>query len=258
MEHNALTLVPERKANKGRRRLGKIILLLIFLLIICAGVYGVVVEFSITNIEISGLTTYSESEVIHAVQVQDYVPNTLIMILENKLFGQTYLPFVEKVTMDYKQPHTLRIHIKEKLRAGVFEYMDKYVYFNDDGMAMESRNALFEGVPVVTGLEFDKLVLGEKIPVNGDYFQTIVLITKKISTYELDISEIHFEGEDDITLTSGDYKIYLGSKLYLEEKMSKISPVLDSLKKEKKNGMIDMHLYTDEKEIITFRKEQKN
>jgi cell division protein FtsQ len=164
------------------------------------------------------------------------------------------LPFVEEMTMGYEDPHILKIAVREKLRAGVFEYMDKYVYFNDQGMAMESRNHLFEGVPVVTGVEFEKLVLGEKIPVKGDYFRIIVLITKKISTYELPISEIRFQGEDDITLIAGNYKIYLGSSLYLEDKMSKISSVLSSVSAGHKEGTIDMHLYTDEKEIITFHK----
>lgn len=250
MDNTALTLVPK----KNNKKIRKLVLLVCLLLVLGAGIYFLIVSFSIQRIEISGANTYTDSEIIHAVQAEDYLPNTLVMILENRIFAQTYLPFVEKMTMSYKKPHILRINVKERLRAGVFQYMEKYVYFNEEGMAMESRNHLFEGVPVVTGVEFDKLVLGEKIPVKGDYFQTIVLITKKISAYELDISEIHFEGEGDITLVSGDYQIYLGNSLYLEDKMSKISSVMESVSKKQKKGTIDLHLYTDEKEIITFHK----
>lgn len=250
MDNSSLTLVPVIKKKKP----GRILFLLLILAVIGVGIYYMAVEFSIEGMEVSGTGTYTDGEVIHAVMSEDYVPNTLIMILENKIFGQTYLPFVEEMTMGYEDPHILKIAVREKLRAGVFEYMDKYVYFNDQGMAMESRNHLFEGVPVVTGVEFEKLVLGEKIPVKGDYFRIIVLITKKISTYELPISEIRFQGEDDITLIAGNYKIYLGSSLYLEDKMSKISSVLSSVSAGQKEGTIDMHLYTDEKEIITFHK----
>lgn len=250
MSHTDLTLVP----GNNKKKIRKMILLILLCLILASGVYFMIVSFSIQQIEVSGITTYTDSEVIHAVQSEDYVPNTLVMILENRIFGRTYLPFVEKMTMSYRKPHVLQIAVKEKLRAGVFQYMEKYVYFNEDGMAMESRNHLFDGVPVVTGIEFEKMVLGEKIPVKGDYFQTIVLITKKISTYDLNISEIHFEGEDNITLISGDYNIYLGNRLYLEDKMSKISSVLEALAPDQKKGTIDLHLFTDEKEIITFRK----
>ena len=250
MEGKSLTLVESPRKKKKRR----IIILLCLLLILGVGAYFAVTEFSITNIEISGSSTYSDAEIVHALKEEDYVPNTLLMILKQKIFHQTYLPFISHVDMSYSQPHVLKVYVKEKLRAGVFEYMGKYVYFNESGMAMESRNHLFSDVPVVTGVEFDKLVLGKKIPTKGDYFDTIVSITKKIASYELEVSKIHFEEEDDITLVSGSYLIYLGTTAYLDDKMSKIPSVLESVAKTQKEGTIDMHLYTLEKNIITFRK----
>ena len=253
MENTALTLVPKKK-KKRKKKIYIILFILLLILILGAGTAYVVVNYSLENMEVSGNVTYSDSEVLHAVEAEDFVPNTLVMVASNRIFGRYYLPFIEKITMSCKEPHTLAIKVKEKMRAGVFEYMGKYIYFNDDGMAMESRTRLFDRVPVVTGLQYDSLVLGEKIPVKGDYFQTIVMITKLISTYKLDISEIHFDGEDDITLISGDYKIYLGSSQNLEDKMSKISSVLESVSKKEKSGTIDLHLYTNEKEIITFFK----
>ena len=36
--------------------------------------------------------------------------------------------------------------------------------------------------------------------------------------------------------------------------MSRIAEVLEAVSKEHKKGTIDMHLYTDEKDIITFHK----
>ena len=154
-------------------------------------------NFSIQSIEVKGNTTYTDGEIINAIKEQDYVGNTLVMIAQNQVFGQTYLPFIENISMGYDNSHVLKVKVKEKLRAGVFEYMNKNVYFNSEGIALESRNQLFEGVPVVTGVSFDKLVLGKQIPVKGDYFNTIMNITKKISTYGLEISEIHFENEDE-------------------------------------------------------------
>ncbi len=248
MENTELTLVPERK----KRKVWKIILPVLLLLILAAGSAYVVICYSIEGMLITDTITYSDSEVIHAIQSEYYIPNTLAMIIENRILGQTYLPFVENITMSCEDPHILKVKVKEKFRAGVFKYMGKYVYFNEEGIAMESRNHLFEGVPVVTGLEYDKMVLGEKIPVKGNYFRTIVVITKKIVAYGLDISEIHFEGENNITLISGDYEIFLGSTDYLEDKMSKLASVLETVSREKNKGKIDMHLYTDEKEIITF------
>ena len=72
-------------------------------------------------------------------------------------------------------------------------------------------------------MNLKRKILENKVPVKKNYFNTIVSITKKITTYKLNVSEIHFEGEDDITLTSSKYKIYLGSSSYLDGKMSKLS-----------------------------------
>ncbi len=248
MKNRHLTLVKNTKNNK----LHKIIFWLCFLCILGLGAACVVVGFSVKNIEVSGNQTYTDGEIIREVQKKDYVGNTLVMIAQNRIFGQKYLPFIENLTMSFSDTHTLQIRVKEKLRSGVFEYMDQNVYFDSEGIAQEIRSYRFDGVPVVTGVEFDKMVLGEKIPVDGDYFDTILSITEKISTYGLDISEIHFESENDITLISGNFDIYLGTTDFLDGKMSKITDILDAVSGEHDKGTIDMHLYTDEKNIITF------
>lgn len=240
--------------NTRKRKLHKTIFWLCILCILGLGGVCVVAGFSTKKIEVTGNQTYTDGEIIRAIQEKDYVPNTLVMMAQNRLFGQKYLPFIENITMSIGDTHTLKIRVKEKLRSGVFEYMNENVYFDSEGIAQESRNYRFAGVPVVTGVKFSKMVLGKKIPVQGDYFNTILSITEKISTYGLDISEIHFENENDIVLLSGRFEIYLGTSAYLDGKMSRIAEVLEAVSKEHKKGTIDMHLYTDEKDIITFHK----
>ena len=250
MENRRLALVKKTK----RRKLHKWIFWLCFLLIMGIGITCAITGFSVKKIEVNGCQTYTEGEVLREIQSKDYVPNTLVMIFQNRTFGQRYLPFIEKVTMSLGDTHTLKIHITEKLRAGVFEYMGKYVYFDSEGIAQESRNYRFPGVPLVTGVKFDEMIPGKKIPVQGNYYDTILSITQKIATYDLDISEIHFENENDITLKSGKYSIYLGTPAYLDGKMSKISEVLEAISEKGKKGTVDMRLYTDEKNIITYSK----
>lgn len=251
MNNRRLTLIK----NRRNRKIYRLIAILFLLLLLGVGGYFINVAFSIDSIEVKGVTTYSEEEVKSQIEKDRYyVGNTLVMIILNKLTGETYLPFVEKMTMSYEDPHVLKVKVKESIRAGVFEYMEHNVYFDSDGIALESRNKVFEGVPVVTGVKFNKLVLGEKIPVKGDYFDTIVTITKKIASYQLDVSRIHFENEDDIYLVSGNFQIYIGSRRYLGNKMSRIAEILKSVSKKHKKGVIDMHLFTEEKDIITFHK----
>lgn len=254
MEERNLKLVAD---NSSRKR--HILLLIVSLAVVLGlGIYFLITDFSIRRIEIKGNNTYTNAEILERMKEDGYVDNTLLMVIQNQMFGQTYLPFIEKVTMSYDDTHVLKIRVREKLRAGVFKYMNEYVYFNENGIAVESRNTLFDGVPVVTGVKFnemsvDKKILENKVPVKKQYFNTIVSITKKIAAYDIPVTEIHFEGEDDITLHSSKYRIYLGSSSYLDGKMSKISSILETISSSYKKGTIDMHLYTDEKPVITLK-----
>lgn len=254
MEERKLKLVVD---NSSRKR--HILLLLACLIVIIGmGIYFLITDFSIKKVEIKGNNTYTNTEVLNAMKKDGYVGNTLLMVVQNQLFGQTYLPFIDKISMSYDDSHILKVRVKEKLRAGVFQYMNQYVYFNENGIAVESRNTLFDGVPVVTGVKFDQMsvdreILQNRVPVKKQYFNTIVSITKKIAAYDIPITEIHFDGEDDITLHSSKYRIYLGSSSYLDGKMSRIAAILETISSSYKKGTIDMHLYTDEKPVITLK-----
>ena len=148
--------------NKPRKR--HILLLFACLAVVLGmGIYFLITDFSIQKIQISGNNTYTNAEIIEAMKEDGYIDNTLLMIAQNQIFDQTYLPFIEKVSMSYDDSHILKVKVKEKLRTGVFKYMNEYVYFNENGIAMESRNTLFEGVPVVTGVKFNEMNLKRKI-----------------------------------------------------------------------------------------------
>ncbi|MDO4977206.1 MAG: hypothetical protein Q4E53_08080 [Eubacteriales bacterium] len=248
---NNLVLIEKKRKSKIR----KVMIFFVLILLLAAGIYYLKEGFTIHKIEVDGMTMYTEKEVIDYIRLdKDYMDNSLAMIVFQKITNEKYLPFIENMSMSISKPHVLKVHIKESIRAGAFKYSDSYFYFNSEGIALESRDSLLPGVPLVTGISTSQIILNQKIPVEGDYFDTILSITKKIATYQLDISRIHFEKEDDIYLVSDKYQIYLGSSQYLGSKMAKISELLKAVSTKFEEGTIDMHLYTDEKDIIVFRK----
>lgn len=80
------------------------------------GIYFLITDFSIQKIQISGNNTYTNAEIIEAMKEDGYIDNTLLMIAQNQIFDQTYLPFIEKVSMSYDDSHILKVKVKEKLR----------------------------------------------------------------------------------------------------------------------------------------------
>ena len=127
MQERKLKLVAD---NSSRKR-HILLLLAAFIVVIGMGIYFLLTDFAIRKVEIKGNTTYTNTEILDAMKKDGYINNTLLMIVQNQLFGQTYLPFIDKVSMSYEDSHVLKVRIKEKLRAGVFQYMNQYVYFNE-------------------------------------------------------------------------------------------------------------------------------
>ena len=81
--------------NKPRKR--HILLLFACLAVVLGmGIYFLITDFSIQKIQISGNNTYTNAEIIEAMKEDGYIDNTLLMIAQNQIFDQTYLPFIEK------------------------------------------------------------------------------------------------------------------------------------------------------------------
>ena len=126
MGERNLKLVADNKPGKRH-----ILLLFACLAVVFGmGIYFLITDFSIQRIQISGNNTYTNAEIIEAMKEDGYIDNTLLMIAQNQIFDQTYLPFIERVSMSYDDSHILKVKVKEKLRTGVFKYMNEYVYFN--------------------------------------------------------------------------------------------------------------------------------
>lgn len=242
------------KRRRRRKRIRRIIILTILLLVGLA-VWYLVDGGRIKKIVIEGNVTYTTGEIEERIRKEEYVPNSFVMTMHNRLFHPTYFPFIEEARMSVKlgKPSVLHVKIKEKGRAGVFEYMNRFFYFDEDGYTMESRNSLFEEVPLVTGVQFSEVKPGDKIKAKGKYTDSVIAVVRGIRNYEIHVYEIHFDSEDEITLDCGSFKVYLGSTSSLEGKMSRIPAILEAVSKEHEGGTIDLHLYEEEKEYITFK-----
>ncbi len=242
------------KRRRRRKRIRRIIMLLLLLAVGLAACY-LVRGGRIRKIVIEGNVTYTTGEIEERIRQEEYEPNSFVMTLHNHFFHPTYFPFIEEARMSVKadKPGVLHVKVKEKGRAGVFEYMNRFFYFNEDGYTMESRNSLFEEVPLVTGVQFKEVKPGEKIKARGDYTSSVIAIVRGIRNYEIQVYEIHFDSEDEITLDCGSFKIYLGSVSSLDGKMSRIPAILEAVSKEHKGGTIDLHLFEEDKEYITFK-----
>jgi cell division protein FtsQ len=237
---------------KGHKSLFIIGGMVLTLLLILIGVYRyIVTTYTITTVYVEGNVHYTNEEIMDIVMEGRYGHNSLLLSMKYKDKSIENVPFVEKMDVSVLDPHTIKIEVYEKALAGYVEYLERYMYFDRDGIVVESSLEKTQGIPLVTGLHFDHVILHEPLPVeNPDIFQSILSITQLVNKYELSADRIHFGSDDALTLYFKEVKVALGSGDNLDEKVMTLQYMLPEI--EGKSGVLRMENYTEETKNISF------
>ena len=157
----------------------KILVAELIICVLLAAFFVVLNEFTITSIMVQGNEHYSSSQIKEIIENGWFGDNSLILSLKYRHKAFKDLPFVETMEVKIEDRHSVRVIVYEKALAGYIKYLDRYMYFDKDGIIVENADVPTEGLPLVTGLEFDHITMFEPLPV-GDksVFQTILDVTK--------------------------------------------------------------------------------
>ncbi len=210
--------------------------------------------YEVTTVYVDGNVHYTNEEVMDMVMGGRYGNNSLYLALKYRNKGIEGVPFVEKMDVHILSPNTIRISVYEKALAGYVEYLGRYMYFDRDGIVVESSEDRTSGIPQVTGLKFNYVVLNELLPVeNDEIFKRILDITQLLNKYELMADKIFFDSSYDLTLFFGEVRVMLGSNSDIDQKIIRLKNILPEL--EGKKGTLQMENYTEDTKNITFQQE---
>lgn len=226
----------------------------IILFVLCAlvGVYAYIIKnYTVTTSYVEGNVHYTEEEILNMVMKGHYGNNSLFLSLKYRNKSISGVPFVEKMDISVIDPHTIKVEVYEKALAGYVEYLENYMYFDKDGIVVECSGEKTKGIPLVTGLDFDHVVLHEPLPVEDpEIFKSILNITQLVNKYNLSIDKIYFGSDNTLTLYFNEVKVALGMATDLDEKLMKLQYMLPEL--EGKSGTLRMENYTEETKNISF------
>ena len=124
----------------------------ITLLIILAVVGSIILylnTYKLDKVEVTGCVMSSAEEVEKAVRAKVKFNNTLELMLRNNMHPEYDVPFVAKCDIEYVSKNTVRAVVYEKSVAGCIEYMENYVYFDKDGIVLETSRDRIENVPFI-------------------------------------------------------------------------------------------------------------
>ena len=207
--------------------------------------------FRVRQVTVTGNAYYTKEEVVNLLLDEGSHQNTLLVYLRYKYQEHPEIPFIDdfEVTMDSWQ--SLKIRVYEKNMVGYVRYLGQDVYFDKDGIVVESSTQELEGIPQISGVTFDSLAIHQPLSVEDPtIFDTILSITKLLTKYDLDPDEIRFGAGGELFLQLGDVKVALGTGENLDEKISRLKQLEGDLKD--KSGTLHMENYTDETTHISL------
>ena len=207
--------------------------------------------FRVRQVTVTGNAYYTKEEVVDLLLDEGSLQNTLLVYLRYKYQEHPEIPFIDdfEVTMDSWQ--SLKIRVYEKNMVGYVRYLGQDVYFDKDGIVVESSTQELEGIPQISGVTFDSRAIHQPLSVEDPtIFDTILSITKLLTKYDLDPDEIRFGAGGELFLQLGDVKVALGTGENLDEKISRLKQLEGDLKD--KSGTLHMENYTDETTHISL------
>jgi cell division protein FtsQ len=241
-----------------RRKSLMIFTVVIFVLLIAGGIALKYISdnYTVTNVYVTGNTHYSNEEIMEMVMDGHFGHNSVYLSLKYRDKSIENIPFIQKMSVEILSPDTIRINVYEKAIAGYIQYLGRYMYFDRDGIVVESSLESSDDVPLVLGLSFDHVIIHEKLPVeNENVFAEILDITKLLSKYDLHAEKIFFDSDYDVYLYFGGVEVSLGTRDYIDEKIIQLQYILPSL--EGKNGILEMKDYDEDTTNITFEEKTR-
>ena len=247
--------VKKKKLDINMYRLRNLSITVIVLAVMLGILYFAFHYFTVKTVTVEGNVHYSDEEIQEMVLGGRLGRNSLYLTLKYRNKQIEDVPFIETMDVDIISNDTVKISVYEKTMAGYVEYMDRYFYFDNDGTVVESSNIKTLGIPQINGLEFDHIVLLEKLPVEDEtIFNHILDISQLMDKYGISAEQIYFDRDYQITLYFGDAKIKLGDTEYIDEKIMKLKMILPNI--EGKKGILRMENYTPDSSGITFELEE--
>lgn len=211
-------------------------------LILLAGI--IVMSVNITEISVTGNQHYTEQQIIDMLFESAGDRNTAYCYYKNKFKEHKQIPFVEDYSIVFHGLNRAEIIVYEKSVVGYVAYMSSYMYFDKDGMIVESTSTRLDGIPEVTGLKFSQIVLYQPLPVeDSQVFDEILNLTQVLSVYDIAVDKIQYDDQKQATLCIGQIRVVLGDNSSISGKIGELRDQLPYLEGE--SGTLYLNTYDE-------------
>lgn len=209
----------------------------------------------IRTVRVTGAKNYTEEEIEEILFPTPLYRNTLVCFVRQSLGKKKDIPFVQDYKILFLSPSEVEVIVYEKSIVGYLSYMSSLMYFDKDGIVVESARQKLPGIPEITGLHFGQIVLYKPLPVESSrIFSLILNLTQTLQSYQIPVERIRYDKDLNATLIIGDMDVLLGDAAEMNGKIAELSNMLPHIQGE--SGELDLRDYepTDPGRGHSFRR----
>ena len=230
----------------------------IILLLLILAAAGAAASLTIDEVYIQGNDWYTDEEAEALVFPTPLSRRTVYAWIADKTGKKENIPFIEDYEVLIDSPHSAEVIVYEKSIVGYVYYMSSYMFFDKDGIVVESSNTGLDGIPLITGLDFGSIVLYRQLPVKDErVFGDILNLTQLLSTHQIPIDRINYSSLREATLYRGDLEVKLGSNEDMSEKIMELKDMLPKLEGMAGTLYLDSYDKNNTNAAYTFKRKQK-
>lgn len=246
---------PVRRRRKKKKKSNFLYRFVVTLLGIAILVLLVVILFKVEKIEISGNSYCTDRQIKDMVQNDKYSVNALYIFGKYMVGKGEVLPCLDSVRVTLGAPWHVKVEVKEKTIVGCIAEGEENIYFDKEGLVVYKSSEVMEGLPIVEGLEVKNTKLYQQMKSeDATIFEGILDTSQELKKYELMPEKVLCK-DGNIYLYIENVCINLGN-IVTAEKIAQITPIMEKLGRQK--GTLHMEHYSDNRETITFEKNDES
>lgn len=240
------------RRQKQKKTLVILLSFVLIILILGGVVFLIFSRFRIKTINISGSNKYTYEELYQYIFADRNDKNIILFKFTNSRNEMPEIPFIAQIDIDIVGTDTLEVTIYEKSLVGYVVYKGTNMYFDKDGVIVESSPEVVSDVIEIRGLDYDSIVLYQKLDV-GDpgIYKTLQDVTQYLDIYAIKPEAIVVGENSEIDLLLGEVTVKLGQNDYnMSSKIYELNCMKEHL--EGRKGVLHLEDYVDGMENITF------
>ncbi len=231
--------------KKKKRKVWFIVPAVIIIFVFCA------FFFRIKKVTVEGNTFYSQTQMAEMFQSHFWERNILSFWLLDKLSLTPEPDFVREYEVSYPSLNELHIKLYEKTIIAGIAYTNQYIYFDKDGMVLQSTQKPREDIPLFETKSLTTFTLYEKVQMEDEeLLRQIMNLSYLFRHYKVSWDRVQFNDKNEAFLYVDKIKISLGRKENYDEQISALPSILKPMLERKYEGEIDMTNYKVKGDVI--------